>query len=504
MPFFTRQIHVNQSPLNDRTWSIRVPMFGLLLSILILMTSCTLLPTDGVDPSSNSAEPNMTTPVHVALPERAVAVYSAALSAAYYQSAEDYALVDITMVDSQGSTTCYLDSFTFSRGESIAMPASELENCGTGSIVVSSDKDMVAIIDLIITLADNQSEMVKRNIYSGLGDNNTTSTIYVPDLYPNADIMGASVFVQNTAKPENPFTVLLLNHDGRTVVSKSFVAAGSNSQQISIASLLKDIEQPGEGPFVAKIEGEYGLVTATIGCRANLCTAGMGLRTPSTRWFVPGWISQAQTPDPLNIYSTITVINTEEADAVVTISAEADADPLAYQIAARGNLHLSTADLPLDFGDGSTIQVESEHELLVSAQYLNFIDGRGAAYNGLALGQGGTDLFLPRAVVAESVHSVVHLQNLSDAPAGATLYFYRSGASAADEEPLQISLPPIGPWAGHPVDVNEILHEQTEAEWEGAILIESTESIGALILTQEDAESNWATGYTAMPLVVGE
>ena len=341
--------------------------------------------------------------------------------------------------------------------------------------------------------------MTKQSLYHGTSGESAASSFYVADLYAEADVYGASIYVQDASGLGNQFDLTLLDQAGMPIVSETYQIATSGSQPISIARLLADIDFAGDKPFVAHIDAEGSVAIGTVGCRHNLCTTGSGLTASSTRWFAPGLLSHSQTADPLEHYSTLTVINVEEEEAIVDVSYGADSASISYTLPPYGSLHLTTIDFPESFTGAEAVEVRSESQLLVSAQYLNFFDGQGAAYNAIASDQGDTELFLPRIVLSETVESIVYLQNLSAAPVEAQLSLYKQAdVEGESTEPIMIFLPTLEPFEGRTLDIKEYLREKAESVWAGAMLIEGTAPIGAINLTTSNADPHWATGYRAL------
>jgi hypothetical protein len=252
-------------------------------------------------------------------------------------------------------------------------------------------------------------------------------------------------------------------------------------------------------PLIAHIRAEQNVAVSITGCRYNLCIANSALPKSSNHWFVPGLVSGRQTPDVLNHYSTMTVVNVEAQAAAVTITYDAAAAPVSYTIPALGSLHLTTRDFPQSFTGNTAVEVQSAAQLVVTAQYLNFIDGQGAAYNGMAIDQGGTELFLPRVLVAENIDAVLYLQNLSAAPAEVTLSLYKqAGPDEAAPAPTSVALPALAPFESRAVAIKAYLTADEQQAWAGAALLAGTGPISALNLTKSSAEPYWATGYNAV------
>ena len=459
---------------------------------IALISACTLLPVDGQGGGTNSAP--------ASFPTRETPDLAFTASEVYYQAAENNSTVQLTMLDGQGNIACRPQPIMFDRGESIFMPTSALEGCiSSGSMIVTADRPIIAMSDLIMTLTVDESELIKYNAYIGTSSENTASSIYVSDLYSDAEVVGASIFVQNASDRDNQVDFTLLDQAGTTLATETYQVAVNSSQPVSIRTLLDGLESPDNEPLSAIINAEESVAVAIATCRSNLCIANSGLGATSDRWFVPGLLGHDQTSDPLNLYSTMSVVNVEEHEAAVRISFGSDASPASHVIPPSGTLHLTTGDFPPGFQGGETVEVQSDNQLLVTAQYMNFIDGQGAAYNAIGIGHGGTDLFLPRIHMSETTDAVLYLQNLSDAPSEATLTLYPQEDSEQEvEKPFTVSIPALAPYEGRSVDVKELLDGESLDGWAGAMLIEGEMPMGAVILSQSNADPYWAAGYSAV------
>lgn len=476
----------------------------LILTIMLpVITGCTLTLLPAAEQGeSRSAGNFVTTPPTAAnFPTRPAAQAVLTDSDVYYQAAANDTYVSLSFIDAQNNIACQIPPLLFDRGESIyASSKAAFNGCpGNGSIIASANRSIVAISDLAITLALTESTEIKHNIYQGISHNEAATDLFVPDLYIDTVAPSASLYVQNAAGGPNSFELTLLDQAGNVLTTETYELAQYGMQPLTIHELLAPVDRVENGPLTAHIRAANSVATSTVSCRHNLCTANSAPPQSSTHWFVPALVSSSQTPDPLNHYSTLTVVNVEEQEATITVSYGASSSPTSYRVPAMGSLHLTTLDFPESFTSDQTVEVQAESPLLVTAQFLNFIDGQGAAYNGMAIDQGSTELFLPRVTVSESVESVVYLQNLSETSAVATLSLYaQAGPDEPAPEPITITLPELAPLESQSVNIEAYLAHDEPVSWIGAALIQGSAPMSALILTKSNAEPHWATGYNAV------
>lgn len=470
--------------------------------IIPLATACTLRPVTGQGTVAPAGAEVAAQPSIADFPPRPAAQVVLGTSEVYYQAAVDDTTVSLSFTDAQGNIACQIPPRVFQRGESIYAAAdAAFTGCPyrDGSMVASANQTIVVVSDSVITLALAGSAGIKRNIYPGISGDDVNTAFFVPDLYPNAAVAGASLYVQNAASGANSFEVVLRDQAGNSLITETYELAEYGVQRLTIDALLAEADRLENVPLTAHIRAEQNVAVSITGCRYNLCIANSTPSKSSNHWFVPGLVSGGQTADALNHYSTMTVVNVEAQAAAVTITYDAAAAPVSYTIPALGSLHLTTRDFPQSFAGNTAVEVQSAAQLVVTAQYLNFIDGQGAAYNGMASDQGGTELFLPRVMVSETVDAVLYLQNLSATPAEVTLSLYKqAGPDETAPAPTRVALPALAPFESRAVALKAYLPAAEQRSWAGAALLEGTGPISALNLTKSRAEPYWATGYNAI------
>jgi hypothetical protein len=344
----------------------------------------------------------------------------------------------------------------------------------------------------------------KKVAYIG-GGHSSTYELFFPTTSVHPAFPDWLLSLQNIGATATEMEVHFLNRDGSLLAKRNIIVQPSSSGYFSTANIQDILEDPQgwSGAVYITAQGEKIFGTST-NCQEFYCLGNESLSIGDSHWFVPAMNNDISVTGDIKVISVLGIMNTSKTNhSDVTVSFPKLGLEEKFTLPPLGSVNISSEELP-DLPPDSTAEIRSEGaEVAVTAQYLNYIAEQGAAYNGLAVGRGGTDLFFPDVSWAEErqADTMIYLQNLSGTETIPTLFLYDrvTGSDEGSTPPIEAQLAPLGAYQTLVIDVQEYLGERANFEWEGSAVIKGDAEMGAIIITRSDGEGQWATAYNAAP-----
>jgi hypothetical protein len=421
-------------------------------------------------------------------------------------SKDEQANLVVSFVSTDGSTASSVGATVNPMGRALVSSADEVTASNwLGSAVLYSDKELASVAKITWS-GGSADDGITQAAFTGFSEGSTE--VFLPNLFMRQQ-MYSTIAVQNVSTEEADFTISYYTRGEIApfdVISDPNVPPDANryydlrypSRSTNPSKVPSFPSSDWLGAAVVTADHEVAAVVTTHWNQYSAGYQGVPAEETDYEAYLPSVFKRKF--DKWFSFTGILIQNTENASGTVNLKlydrlGNEDAN-LPFPIGPFAAVGLNTRyngddpgepfyDLGFDWSGSGVIS--STTKIAVQVNTLWFRQDLGASYNGLAPGQGSTDLFLPHMAKKKSGGWIEYcgaiIQNLSDQTNTVHIYVYPSGGGSPDWTNNYMDVPvSLGPWQSFGTNTRYSPEwASTSNDWEGTIYVSGQYDIGAIV-----------------------